>query len=238
MFIHMAIPDSVKYFKVLCVKSSGPANGVMKDPEMAKAAAEKFLEITGAKTLEDLLAIPAEELVEYGDTLFKEGFGFAFEPCRDDKLIPMDIEGAWKSGMCQHVNLLSGTVAGEYSTGVMTMSADELQAMVSEMYGLTEEQIQDWKAHVPGRADKEAMEDLFNDLGLRGGQVVATESAVEGGSQAYLYYISYVPDGAAVRAQHCFEVPMITGKPDAGVYLEFASNEKLLGEHPDWIYHA
>lgn len=233
MFVHMAIPESVKYIKGAICESSAPTNGIMKNREIAVNAGKRFLEVTGAKTLEDLLAIPAKELVEYGDVIFKEVVG-AFEPCRDDRLIPVDIEGALKSGQARHVNVLSGTVAGEFSTSVISMSADELQAMVSDIYGLTDEQVSDWKAHVPGRSDKEAMEDLFNDLGLRAAQAIASEAVAEGGSNVYYYYMNYTPEGAKLRAQHCFEVPMIAGKPDANVYLEFASNEKLLGEHPDY----
>lgn len=130
---------------------------------------------------------------------------------------------------------LSGTVSGEYDQMVMDMQPDEIIELVKRRFpALTDDQVEAFIQNDADRDEKTALMDMFNDIGLRGRHIVATESVIEGGAEGYVYYITSKPKDGKLRTQHCYEIPMVTGKQDSGIYLDLRSGEKLHGEEPDY----
>ena len=239
-FVLMSIPEAAKLFCGAICESSAPTTGPIrttKAPEDAKRTGKMMADYLGAKSLDDMLAATPLQLVAASDALFMEPGYAGYNPCRDDKVIPMDIEVALASGCAKHVAVMSGTLAGEYSTDMIDMSAADIEKRVRSRFPMvTDEDIQAFKDNYPDRPESETMEDMYNDLGMRLRQISSTEAVLQGGSKVYMYYMPFKPEGARIRAQHCAELMFVSGKPDAGMYLYLTSGEKLAGEHPDYEF--
>lgn len=238
VFTLMSMPESARLFNKAICMSSAPTSGPIrttKEPESAKRIARMIADHLGFETLEDWLTASPIRLNEASDALFyTPGFAGGYEPCRDDKMIAMDIEGALASGCASHVAVMSGSTAGEYSSGMVDSTAEEIEERIRARYPMiSDADIQAYKDNYPERGGKIAMEDMYNDIGLRLRQITATEAVARGGSPVHLYYVPFQPEGAKIRSQHCAELLYASGKFDAGVYLEFASGERLAGENPD-----
>lgn len=235
VFTLLGMPEARSYFQQAICESSAPTNKIMKSIEIGKACGKKFIELSGAASIQALLDMSVEKVVALGDEMMMSGFRTAFEPCHDGKTVPLDIEASWKSGALKGKRILSGTVSGEYDQMVMDMQPDEIIELVKRRFpALTDDQVGTFIQNDPSRDEKIALMDMFNDIGLRGRHIVATESVIEGGAEGYVYYITSRPKGAKLRTQHCYEIPMVTGKQDSGIYLDFRAGERLHGEEPDY----
>lgn len=240
VFTLMAIPEAAKLFCGAICESSAPTSGPIrttKAPQDARRTGKMMADFLGAKSLDDMLAATPLQLVAGTEALFMEPGYAGYNPCRDDKVIPMDIESSLASGCAKHVAVMSGTLAGEYSTDMLGMSAQEIEARVRSRFPMvSDEDIQAFKGNYPERSDVETMEDMYNDLGMRLRQISTSEAVLRGGSKVYMYYMPFKPEGARIRSQHCAELLYVSGKPDAGLYLFMNSGEKLAGEHPDYEF--
>ena len=196
VFTLLGMPEARNYFQQAICESSAPTNKMMKSVATAKACGQKFIELSGVKTLSELLEMSAEKVVALGNEVRMSGFRTAFEPCHDDRRIPIDIEASWKSGALKGKRILSGTVSGEYDQMVINMTPDEIIQLVKGRFtNLTNEQVAAFEKNDPDRDKKTAFMDMFNDIGLRGRHILATEAVIEGGADGYVYYITSKPEG-------------------------------------------
>lgn len=238
VFTLMSIPESAQLFNKAICMSSAPTSGplrTMKSKRDAQNNARIMAEQLGITSLSDWLAASPMSLVKATDEVFitPELVG-GFEPCCDDCLVAVDIEGALSSGCASHISVMSGSVAGEYSDSMIDSSADEIEERIRGRYPIiTDADIQAYKDNYPERDEKSAMEDMCNDMGLRLRQITASEAVMQGGSPLYMYYMAFQPKGARIRPQHCTELQYVSGKLDQDLYLNLASGETLLGKHPN-----
>ena len=240
VFLLMAIPEAAELFTGAICESSAPTTGPIRTtklPADARRTAKMMADYLGASSLQEMLNADPMRLNDGTDALFMEPGYAGYNPCRDNRVVPMDIEAALASGCAKHVAVLSGTLAGEYSTDMIGMTAEQIESRIRSRFPMiTNEDIQAFKENYPDRHAKTAMEDMFNDLGMRLRQITSTEAVAKGGSSTYMYYMSFKPEGAQIRSQHCAELLYISGKPDADLYLYESSREKLAGERPDYAF--
>ena len=239
IFVQLALPETRGLYQQAILESSAPGSErirPMKTPETAAHTAQMMADYLGAKTLEDLLSASPIELNAGTDALFFEPGYAGYDPCADGRLIPKDIHAAWRSGVNGGVKLLSGTTAGEYSDGMIDMTAAEIRAMTERRTPhVPAEDYEAFLANDPEREPKMAMEDMYTDLHIRLRHITATESLIAGGNEAYVYHIAFKPEGNRMRSIHCSELPYVSGKPDCGCYLN-VPDELLAGRNPDPVF--
>ena len=236
VYVLMAMPEVAGMIKGVIAESTAPSDEVLRqDAEACARGFDKLYELTGCKTLQDVLDLPVEELIKKGwEAKNEPGCMGLFGPVCTGEDLTDKIEEVWESGKLSHISLMSGTVAGEFATSVMHDSPEEIAEAIKGMYPeMTQADIDAYLTNVPGRDPHEAMEDMFNDLLIRAAQAKAAESVAKGGSSVYVYYMDLKPEGGTLRAQHCFEIPYVADKLDCGLYLDFKSGETLLGTNPD-----
>lgn len=236
VYMLMAMPEVRDKIVGVIAESTAPSNEVIRqDMETATAGFDKFFELAGCKTLANALSMYIEDVVRLGpEAKFSPGCGALFGPIPDGEQVPTDIEGIWRSGACSHINVMGGSVSGEFASSVMDNTAEEIAEDIKSTYpDITDDVIAAYCANDPNRDPHDAMEDMLNDLLIRAAHSKAQESIASGGSKVWAYYIDVLPKGAKIRAQHCFELPYVANKLDMNLYLEEKSGQNLLGETPD-----
>lgn len=239
VYLLMGMPEIRNMIKGVIAESTAPSDEVLRaDAVSVKHGFDTFYELSGCKTLKDVLEMPIQDIIKYGfEAKMAPGNMALYGPVCDDTDFTSKLEDEWKSGACKHIALMSGTVSGEFAPNVMNMSPDEIESSLKEMFpNLTDADITAYKANDPERDPHETMEDMFNDFLIRAAQAKASEEVVKGGSNVWVYYMDVKPEGGKLRAQHCFEIPYIADKLDCGLYLDLSSGETLLGNNPDPEY--
>lgn len=239
VYLLMAMPEVRDMIKGVIAESTAPSDEVLRaDIESVKRGFDKFYELAGCKTLEEMLEMPIEDIVKYGfEAKVSPGCMALFGPVCDGTDLTDKLENVWESGACKHIALLSGTVSGEFAPNVMNMTPEEIVSMLKDTFPkLNDEDIEAYRSNDPGRDPHITMEDMYNDFLIRAAQAKAAESVIKGGSKVWTYYIDVKPEGGTLHAQHCFEIPYIADKLDGELYLDLRSEETLLGDSPDPEY--
>ncbi len=234
----MMIPEARKYFKRAILESSCPTDKEMKTLETAKQAAAMFREMTGAKTMDDLLALTMDEIIACEEELLFKGPRGAFSPTRDGRLVPLMPEAAIEEAGKSGIVWLSGTNEGEYDSMMADMGVDGFREMMKRRYpDCTEADLEATVTNYPERDERTALMDLHNDAGMRLRQVKMAEAYTKGGGKVYYYFTVMKPAGNFARCQHCTELAAVAGKPQVKVSLYPPEKKQwLLGEKPDMGY--
>lgn len=231
----LLIPEVNQYIRKAICESSGfeKTQKTMRD---SVAMGKEFIRLAGAATIEDLLALPAEKVLEYSMRIFENPrFPRAFASVRDGKLIPDKPYAALKNGIAKHITLMSGTVSGEYDTAAFGLSDESIKERILELFGdrVTEEIIDRFAANYEGRSLREAYMDCRNDMAVRLPVLCTLESQCASGADTYMYYINYIPKGARIRTQHLFEIPFFNHKLEEPVHMEAQFDEPVQGHEPE-----
>ncbi len=233
----MAIPEARPYFQKVICQSTACSDAFLKTKEDARMLADRFYQIAGAQSLEDLLKMPADQLCQAGQELAKglgTGDAGAFEQVWGQGIFPENPCQELREGKAADIPLMIGTVAGEFDTVGFYMTEEEICQAAAGVFpqALTPDLIEEFVSHDPKRDRKTAYQDLWNDALLRLGAVVTANAQTQGGGKAYLYYISFLPQGAKIRPQHCFEIPYTNMKKDHLVYMDLQTGEPVQGNQP------
>ena len=91
---------------------------------------EMFMELSGAKTIEELRAMPAEEILrlngELGAKLWQTlGNGMVIVPCVDGYVLPESVKDCYANGHMRQIPYMMGTVIDDLGSSPENISADE-----------------------------------------------------------------------------------------------------------------
>ena len=118
------------------IAQSGSLNLTVSKEEAKEAGvAELLMEKSGAKNMDELMAIPEKDLIEYITSYDEEGRcvnDMACFPVRDGKLIPDDPYQALRDGAGKDVTMIIGTNADEWNYWVNEMGEKEMTEMTQE----------------------------------------------------------------------------------------------------------
>lgn len=231
----LLIPQANQYISKAICQSSGYEK-TQKTVSDSMAMGEEFIKLSGAKCIEELLELTAEEILEISLKIFENPrFPRAFGPVRDGRLIPKEPYKALKNGVAKHVTLMAGTVSGEYDTSTYGMPDEVVKERIMESFGerISENTIQEYISNYGDRSLREAYMDLRNDMMIRMPVLTILESQCMAGADTYMYYIDYTPEGSDLRAQHMFEIPFINDKLDVPVHMDIDIDEPVQGKQPD-----
>ena len=232
----LLIPECNRYIRRAICESSCFAN-TQKTLEISRKLGAEFARLAGASTLDELLALPPEKVLEYGQAIFDNPAEFPrpFEGVRDGKLIPFNPYEALRSGVAKHVTLMAGCVSGEYDTASFGQTDEALMAKTKELFGsrVSPENLEKYIHNDPDRDFRTALMDFRNDLAIRMPILCTLEAQAQSGAETYLYYFDYMPEGNTIRTQHLFEIPFFNDKLDIPMHMDETLNQPVQGNHPD-----
>ncbi len=231
----LLIPEANQYIKKAICESSG-FEKTQKTMEDSRSLGREFVKLAQARSLEDLLQLEPEKILEYSLHLFENPkFPRAFAPVRDGKLIPQKPYEALKQGIAKHVVLMAGTVSGEYDTASFELSDEAIKEKILQMFGdrISGEVIEEYYKNDKNRTRRQAYLDCRNDLAIRMPVLCTLEAQTASGADTYMYYFDYQPEGAAIRTQHCFEIPFFNNKLEIPVHMDMRLDEPVQGNVPD-----
>lgn len=236
--ILMSLPEANQYFKRVICQSTALSDTMLKYADKAKSNAKRFYELTGATSLKDLLNMEPETLLDHALTMAFSGESgdSTFEPKWGDGIFPLNPCEELRKGSAKHIDLMIGTVSGEFDTIGLSMSDETLKKAgqsIGQFKNITDDDFtEEYVAHYEERDRRTAYQDFWNDILLRMGSVCTADAHADGGGNTYMYYMSFVPEGAKIRPQHCFEIPYTNMKKDNLAYMDINTNEPVQGNKP------
>lgn len=169
-------------------------------PDVSKKLAKKLLRETSAKTMEELLQIPAERLKEAQQKLVND----LSAPTRDGKLIPIDVYEAYRQGSVAGVEFMIGIARNEvqiYKSFVGEQKykdfvSKELNSILKYIYDDYPGEAETVKAYVEEKRaslpESEADGELFEELYALSVYDCAKELS-DGGNKVRLFYWNVKP---------------------------------------------
>ena len=233
----MAIPEANKYFQRVICQSTAMSDNFLKYREDSARQIESFFEIAGVNSLQELLDMSPEQLRDYSiDYFYSQGPGDPgpYEQIWDCGIFSKNPVEDIRKGVAKGIDLMIGTVAGEFDTAGLNMTDEELRECGMSVFPdrIDDAMMEQFISNYPERNRRMGYQDFWNDALLRMGAVTTADAAVQGGQNVYMYYMPFVPEGATIRPQHCFEIPYTNMKKDNLAYMDFKSNEPVQGNHP------
>lgn len=231
----LLIPEVNKYIKKAICESSG-FEKTQKTVEDSMAMGKEFAKVAEANSIEELLSLPAEKVLECSLKIFENpAFPRAFASVRDGVLIPEKPYEALRKGIAGHITLMSGTVSGEYDTATFGLPDEAIKEKILALFGdrVTEDIIKQYIDNYEDRTLREAYMDCRNDMAIRMPVLCTLESQCASGATTYMYYMDYTPEGAGLRAQHMFEIPFFNNKVEIPVHMELQFDEPVQGHKPE-----
>lgn len=185
--------------------------------------------MTGAKNMDDLMAIPEEELIKYYTEPYDEEENTLNDinnmPLRDGKLIPEDPLQALADGAGKDVILMTGSNANEWNYWIHEMEEEDIKTatqmyeenIVEAKFGqikelATKEDNQRITEFLNLQTDKEelwAKTELLNDLAFRVPAIVEAANHSDAGGISYMYYFGKETDDPVMKACHASELSYV-----------------------------
>ncbi len=206
-----------------------------------------LMEKTGAKNMDDLMAIPEDELIELYTTYDDEGIclnDFYNMPLRGDgSIIPEDPYQALRDGSAKDVTIIIGTNADEWRYWVNEMGEVEMSEMdedgIAENMAMYEEIVaqEKYDSAMAAATDEEKAKleefldvvdadetvwkytEIGNETGFRMPSIAVAEAQNEGGGTAYMYYFCKKSDNFDfIGACHASELAYVFHNIDETIF--------------------
>lgn len=210
----LTIPEANQYFQHIILESGNIFNRQI-SLEKSEENSAKVFEILGVSSIDELMALSDEDIMAKYDQIDEE----LHHPHRvaDGKVIPLDGYQALKDGVAKDIDVMIGTVSGEYDFEAIDWDnsisepvtdpqpiIDYLEVMqdragdaIVKWSPLGHQDIIDEYLALGDDPVKRWM-DLFNDSHYRQTAIFIAEALSEAGSDVYMYYWEWAPDKEAV----------------------------------------
>ncbi len=210
----LTIPEANQYFQHIILESGNIFNRQI-SMEKSQENSEKVFEILGVSSVDELLAVSEEEMKEKYEQIDEE----LHHPHRvaDGNVIPLDGYQALKDGVASGIDVMIGTVSGEYDfeaidwDNSISEPIDDPQPIIDYLTTMQEragEAIVKWSPlghddiineYLAQDEDQvKRWMDLFNDSHYRQTSIFIAEALASAGSDVYMYYWEWAPDKEAV----------------------------------------
>lgn len=226
----LLVIDEAKGLFQKCIAQSGNLSMTCTQEELDEGGmTEILLELTGAQNMDDLMAIPEEELIEYYLTPLDEDETCLNDlynpPLRGGSLIPEDPYQALLDGASKDVIFLTGTNSNEWNYWIEEMGMENMQegaavyeaSIIDPMLefvrtSATAEENALVDQFLALQADKEplwAKTEFCNDLAFRVPAITAVTNHTKAGGVSYLYYFAKDSGLEMLGACHASEVAYV-----------------------------
>ena len=183
---------------------------------------KKLVELTGIKSVEELIALPIEKLIEVNQTLNNiNNF-----PMRDGKLIPLDPYEAYLDKEVKDIDFLFGTNANE-----MNYWIGELGGLFAYSYGmplkfkhdvnkLSEEEKKNVDIFMKELKDNKInkISEFYNETMFRLPAILQAEKHHKNGGHVYMYYWKEKSSIPFFKACHAVELAYVFNNIDETIY--------------------
>lgn len=229
------------------VAQSGSANLTFSQKDFDECGlTDALLAKTGAKNMDDLMAIPEKDLIKIYTEYDESGLclnDLANMPARGNDLIPADPYKAIASGVNKDVDFMTGTNADEWRYWVNEMGEVEMSEMTEEerqgnmeiyteavaqakyddaMAAATAKEKSDIKAFMNIVDEKETVwknTELGNETAFRQPSILAAYSHAKAGGNTYMYYFGKKSDNFDfIGACHASEVAYVFNNTDETIF--------------------
>ncbi|MBI1784062.1 carboxylesterase family protein, partial [Candidatus Sumerlaeota bacterium] len=186
------------------IGESGGAFGPMthlkesfKDRPSAEEMGQEFAKAAGTKSLAELRALSAEEIVKVFEKFPAAGAAYRTVPNVDGWVLPGEIRSIFSNGKQNDVPTIVGSNAKEMTTltlpALVPKKLDALRTSLRETFGDGAGSIE---ALYPVKTDEESAEAylaILRDRAFTAPMRAWARNAAAGKSKAYLYYFTHVP---------------------------------------------
>ena len=201
-----------------------------------------LLEKTGAKSMEELAAIPSEELIEMYITPDEEGNtlnDLVVMPMRDGKVIPIDGYEAVKAGKNKGIDVIFGSNANEFNYWIEEVAMAFEEEDIDKATELFQEYCLDpkveatisffnddekadlekyWEALPESMNHVEQYTEFINDIVFRVPSVKLAESHADAGGNSYVYYFGKESTNPGMKACHASELAYVFYSPEETIF--------------------
>lgn len=197
------------FHRAIAQSGSGVARGPMRRREGAEQDGVKFAEAKGARSLAELRALSAKDLIAS-----VSGSAFRFSPVIDSWFLPDEVTAIFARGRQNDVPTLTGLNAdeGSASPAYGKMKADAFQKQAQQRHG---DRAETFLKLYPADTDEQAalsQKQSERDQGLVSMALWAANRAKTAKTKAYLYYFDRAipwPAHPEYGAFHTSEVPYV-----------------------------
>ena len=206
--------------------------------EECRNLTEMLLEETGCRTMEELVALPVEKLIEVNETL-NDYNNF---PERDGVVLPKDLYAAYESGATTDIDMLIGTNADETRYWIREMGyyTDLIDGQTIYSVGLpimyennianiSDADLQYVDAFMEMQTDKKIwnLTEFYNEILFRIPALKQAELHAQNGGNAYVYQWTYSGADETIGACHAIELSYIFNNLQETIYTGERINEQL-----------
>ncbi len=201
-----------------------------------------LLEKTGAKSMEELAAIPSEELIEMYITPDEEGNtlnDLVVMPMRDGKVIPIDGYEAVKAGKNKGIDVIFGSNANEFNYWIEEVAMAFEEEDIDKATELFQEYCLDpkveatisffnddekadlekyWEALPESMNHVEQYTEFINDIVFRVPSAKLAESHADAGGNSYVYYFGKESTNPGMKACHASELAYVFYSPEETIF--------------------
>lgn len=217
------IPEAKGLFHRIIAESGSIA--LTSGKEQCLILTDKLLKESGAKTMDDLLALSENQIKQINEKLNDDN-NF---PERDGIVIPEDIYGAYKDGIDPNIDILIGTNADELRYWISELGGVGLfkyQCRVipkSHMNFMTPIEKDNLTAVLKEEAeaigDKSwAVSEVYNDIYFRLPAIKMAEAHSANGGNAYMYFWEKPSDIPNMGACHAVELAYVLNNLEDTIY--------------------
>ncbi|MBR6172700.1 MAG: carboxylesterase family protein [Eubacterium sp.] len=204
---------------------------------------EKLLKESGARTMDDLMALSEDELRKVNHAINQ----YNNFPQRDGVLIPLNPYKSWLEGETAHLDVMMGTNANEsnywvgelggivpYRLGLPVMFENNLKRMSIWDQQRVKSFIKEGKKHPIWM-----MAEFYGEIMFRLPMLRQAEGHIHHGGKAYIYYWT-IPSTLPYRgACHAVELAYVFGNPQETIYTGEPADPKLVKRTMDmWANFA
>ncbi len=233
----LLMTDGERHFKRAVMHSSFALDIGITSWEDSLCAARTFLDILGDPSMEELLELPAERILEAQVSLQKSDYFSEdrkpFSVVEDDIVIPKNSFRGLAGGSASGIDALIGTCCGEYDKQFRNKTTEEKRALLKSQCGGRipdmDETIRFLHGQEPEKSLDEIYMDIKNDLWLRTPANLFAQ-AMSRHSKVYMFH-TMLRKADGTRAHHGCEYEMIFGRQDR----ELADDETARRIRQSWL---
>lgn len=179
--------------------------------DTARKIGEKVIELAGAKSMDDMLALSPKRLLEIQKELFSIRFegmeSKYFSPVADGRVLPLSGIAEARSGALKDHDLMIGFSDGEYDQ--MYMRDPDVNHMLESVLSrlpksmeFTKEKAERFVKNDPDRTQRQGYMDIYNEYNMLCAASLYADAFSRAGNKIYMYCLKWWNDEFHRRPPH------------------------------------
>ena len=236
------MPQTKGLYQKAILESGNIAMTYSKDESLPLT--EKLIELTGAKSMTDLIAIPENEIIAINEKLNS----YANFPQRDGRIVPSDLYDAYRNGAAKDIKMIIGSNSDESRYWLHTFGSPMILKMGMQILfenntsDFSDEDINKIETFMATTTCEDGWElpEFYNELMFRLPALQQAEYQSENGADVYMYYWRYPASIPNYGASHISELSYVFGNLDVDIYTGSGNLDTLLSNRIQdiWVNFA